>query len=568
MIVGVPVRQILAHPELTGARVVGGARNLDRLVRAVTVAEIPDIAQWLNGDDFVHGVGKMFVSSDGEVDETAFLHWVEDLIVAGAACFAIKPGRYLGSIPQSVLQLGDMKGFPIIELPAGVVQSRVSQIIYEMVLAANRTREEQRVQLFIQMVMDLSGPHVLNKDAAVMASYVNHPVVIADQDFHVIGTSFADCDGVKTSIADIGIQMQHAIAAGRILPEHVTQSKQMIVESVSASSTEESMIVSEISYRGQVLGYAAMLARGGSITPNQIYFFGTLCEVLTVDMSHSEMMETSALTMASEFFTAISDAQLNSSRIRHIADILGINYLDSLTVVMIAFTGSDTGNFDAQPNAENSSRAAIRYATEYLNSTLQAGTYVFGNWVRGVAFVLQGNFSAAQIRRVTENLVRGLEKTLHRASLLAGIGATETGIAGVWESAHNALSAITCMEMFQLNQKVARYDELGLFLFLNETISNTKAAHKYVDFILGELLQQDVNYGGELLDTLKAYIAADGSYSGAGKQLCVHVNTVRYRMTKIAELLPVDISATDGKCAVWLAILISSCVDRDAERKR
>jgi DNA-binding PucR family transcriptional regulator len=42
--------------------------------------------------------------------------------------------------------------------------------------------------------------------------------------------------------------------------------------------------------------------------------------------------------------------------------------------------------------------------------------------------------------------------------------------------------------------------------------------------------------GGELLETVAAYIEGAGSIDGAARLLFVHANTVRYRLRRVAEL--------------------------------
>ena len=49
----VSVEQILKLGALSQARVLAGARGLDRPVSSVTVGEVPDIAEWLSGGEIV-----------------------------------------------------------------------------------------------------------------------------------------------------------------------------------------------------------------------------------------------------------------------------------------------------------------------------------------------------------------------------------------------------------------------------------------------------------------------------------------------------------------------------------
>ena len=57
--------------------------------------------------------------------------------------------------------------------------------------------------------------------------------------------------------------------------------------------------------------------------------------------------------------------------------------------------------------------------------------------------------------------------------------------------------------------------------------------------------------GGELLETVAAYIEGAGSIDGAARLLFVHANTVRYRLRRVAELT--GLSATDPRDGFLLA---------------
>jgi DNA-binding PucR family transcriptional regulator len=53
---------------------------------------------------------------------------------------------------------------------------------------------------------------------------------------------------------------------------------------------------------------------------------------------------------------------------------------------------------------------------------------------------------------------------------------------------------------------------------------------------LEPLLRSDENRGGQLLATLRAWLAADMGSPGAARTMFVHVNTINYRLRRIGEL--------------------------------
>ncbi len=86
-----------------------------------------------------------------------------------------------------------------------------------------------------------------------------------------------------------------------------------------------------------------------------------------------------------------------------------------------------------------------------------------------------------------------------------------------------------------------------------------------VDFAtttLGPLF--DSPRGGELAETLGAYLASDGSLSQAAKLVHVHPNTVSYRLGRVENLTGLDLRRSETRLDLQLALLISHVLGRTA----
>ena len=74
--------------------------------------------------------------------------------------------------------------------------------------------------------------------------------------------------------------------------------------------------------------------------------------------------------------------------------------------------------------------------------------------------------------------------------------------------------------------------------------------------LLGPLLAYDDRHRGELLPTLREFLACSGSWNGCAAAMHVHVNTVRYRIRRIEELTGRDLSRLDDQVDFFLALQI------------
>jgi len=86
---------------------------------------------------------------------------------------------------------------------------------------------------------------------------------------------------------------------------------------------------------------------------------------------------------------------------------------------------------------------------------------------------------------------------------------------------------------------VASFDELGPASGLLRHIPSDSSAAFVSDF-LGPLIAYDRARGTELVDSVAAYIRHKGSLSKAAKELRIHPNTLQLRLTRVSQVLRVD----------------------------
>jgi DNA-binding PucR family transcriptional regulator len=74
------------------------------------------------------------------------------------------------------------------------------------------------------------------------------------------------------------------------------------------------------------------------------------------------------------------------------------------------------------------------------------------------------------------------------------------------------------------------------------------------DRLLGPLREYDDRHNAELLATLRSFLACDGSWSACASLMYVHVNTVRYRISRVEALTGRDLSALADRVDFFLAL--------------
>nr|WP_286208828.1 helix-turn-helix domain-containing protein [Azospirillum sp. A1-3] len=92
--------------------------------------------------------------------------------------------------------------------------------------------------------------------------------------------------------------------------------------------------------------------------------------------------------------------------------------------------------------------------------------------------------------------------------------------------------------------------------------ANTHEVRGYVADSIGALVEYDRRHGTPYLETLSAYLKTGCRTKACSDHLGVHVTTLRYRLTRIAELFGIDVESPERRFSVELAIHLSGVMDQ------
>jgi purine catabolism regulator len=100
---------------------------------------------------------------------------------------------------------------------------------------------------------------------------------------------------------------------------------------------------------------------------------------------------------------------------------------------------------------------------------------------------------------------------------------------------------------------VVHFEDLGLSQLLTRLSDGPELA-RFVENELGPLVQHDRTHGANLLATLSAYLAENGSKTAAAKRLGVERRTVYYRLDRIGALLGRDLDDPEARLRLDVAL--------------
>jgi PucR family transcriptional regulator, purine catabolism regulatory protein len=164
----------------------------------------------------------------------------------------------------------------------------------------------------------------------------------------------------------------------------------------------------------------------------------------------------------------------------------------------------------------------------------------------GVVAVLVEARDDAEAERVADRLMR------ETGAGGAGVGRVRSDPGELGRSYDEALYAA---EARPLNgtPAVATFRDLGSIQLLL-SLGDARGVELYCEAVLGPLRAHDARYGSALVESLAAYIEANGRWADAAAALGVHRHTLRYRIRKVEQLTGRKPADARDRLELWLAL--------------
>jgi purine catabolism regulator len=144
------------------------------------------------------------------------------------------------------------------------------------------------------------------------------------------------------------------------------------------------------------------------------------------------------------------------------------------------------------------------------------------------------------------------EALLETGAGAAGVGRVRTDPGELARSYDEALYAVEARPANGA-PAVATFRDLGSMQLLL-SLGDERGVELYCESMLGPLRAHDARYGSALIESLAAYIEANGRWADAAAALGVHRHTLRYRIRKIEKLTGRSPTEARDRLELWLAL--------------
>ena len=155
--------------------------------------------------------------------------------------------------------------------------------------------------------------------------------------------------------------------------------------------------------------------------------------------------------------------------------------------------------------------------------------------------------------------VQLLRAGFERLSPAPGTGRVAVGLSAWVE--HTAMSgaldearhAVRLAELRDLPVSVVTSDDVTSHVLLLGTVPDD-VRRAFATRVIGPVIGYDAEHGSDLLPTLEAFLRTDGSWLRCAELLHLHVNTVRYRISRVEEVTGRDLNRLEDRVDMLLAL--------------
>jgi PucR family transcriptional regulator, purine catabolism regulatory protein len=534
---GIPLREVLAHPCLNQAKLVAGADGIIRVVKTINVMEVPDIIDWVKE-------GELLLTTVYAIrnDIGAQSRLIPELAAKKLAGLAIKPGRYIEKIPDIMLRQADEYRLPLIELPpdtsfSDIINSITSEILDHQAMILKRVGE---VHARLSQVVLEGGS--LPEIAATLSELLDNNTVIIENS---LGETVAKA---PANAEDVGLQ-------------------KAVIRKPKGNEDVRPTMRGKVDLNSQMIAYArcnifAGRKYYGTITVYESKYKLSDRDEITIERAATvaalEMVNRLAVTAVemryyNEFINEMLLADLAEEknlrqRGKNLGLDLGRTHVAAVVhIVNLPHESTETNQQKATRGEEGDDNEEDKMLV--LQHVVQGLRDVFPGMVVGykydriLLFIAKPGRSGGNVSDNYKNRIQAIQKYVEekitgiypQGRVLVGVGRPGNNLSG-WQTGYReALKAYQLGQTIWPERRISFFEDLGVYRLLG-SITDESELRCFVEETIGPLLAYDRQKESELLKTLEAYFECRGNLKRVSETMFLHYNTVLYRLSRIAKL--------------------------------
>lgn len=549
---GITVRDALQLSVFRTARLVAGKLGLDREVLYVDVVEVPDINGWLRPNTMLMTTA-FAIKNDPQKQEEL----VKVLAEMGAAALLVKPGRFIDTIPQKVLEIGDELDFPIIELPLETPYIEVINAVLGIILDQQSALIKWGEELHKKLTETVLKGGGLGQIASTLARIIKNPVFIEDEEWKLLAYSAKE-EQLKT-FCSIRKNTNHLNLVDFKTVSHIVLTGEGKIKQVAAP----------IWVGSKRYGTVTILNFDDYLEEFQVTAVEHTATVAALEMMKQKAVWETEIRLQREFIDdlllgSFEDETLILKRARY----LGWDLTKEFSIL----------NVDIDDFEQYSNRREVE--EEDLIQQLKDGIFTLVKKIvsryekqpivahRSDSFVVLLDVGYKKDKHSLNSYTSGIGEEIGREvranfpdlSVSVGIGRPYGQVAQLSKGYQEARQALKIGRTVWGKGNVYHFNELGIYRLLL-THQGEKDLGRFFEDFLQPLVVYDQQNGTELVNTLEQYFHHNYNIQSTANHLFLHRNTLNYRLRRIREILSLDLDNPEDRLCLEMAIKIKNVLE-------
>lgn len=292
----------------------------------------------------------------------------------------------------------------------------------------------------------------------------------------------------------------------------------------------------------EVLGFIWALEIEKQLSDADLLLLEKAAQAVKNKLLNLQVRKTKKEERNQEFFWKLLTGHITSDQeIEEGFQQLSLSFPSPFVVVMFKFNHEIKANTEKQLN--------------YLLQTTQQVQVVMATVDFDEFIVLLSPKSDQPLRDIklfANSTIHQLNERFMLHDVQASIGGILQSPQHIEKSYKEALAVLSIKKRFPVETKdLYSFSELGIYQYL-DLLHDKRKADGLLNYSLTQLKEYDAHHHTNLVETLEVFLDSDSNVHLAAKALNVHVNTLSYRLKRIAQIAELDMKNPNQKMSIYL----------------
>jgi purine catabolism regulator len=527
--------------------VLAGKAGLNREVSLVTVGEVPDIGNWLTGNELVLST---FFATDASPEAQA--DFTRKIVNAGAAGLIVKPGRFIEVIGPDIVALGDENDFPVIEVPEDVRWTHITAEISERIVGEHIGLLRRSQEIHSSLLDVVIGGGSWQSIADTAAQLLERPVLLENSYKEVLAKSVPD--GMDAGVLD-ELESAGAEEAGDAGRDEPARNERFIRHAIGGNKHFSNRVTLPVAVSGDILGYVSTFENKSPLNELDLEAVEGTATVAAVEMGRELARLEAETRLRGDFLDDLLAGEFDAGpTMLQRASYLGGD-LSKGCMALVA----DIDDFGEYVMGQKLSEPEVqRVKNRYFSKVKQIirayhqDALVTPRSDNVIAFLPPVGDDATKLMGTAHSTASRIRNSCRELfpdfTVSVGLGRFHGDPAGTGRAYREAQTALQVSQRLGETGNIASFDDMGIYkLLLSAMEEDPVEIQNFYDETIAKIVIYDKEHKTDLVGTLETFLANNRSIAVTAEAMFTHRHTIRYRLGRIHDLTGLDVNKSEDQ---------------------